>query len=59
FRDMQAIADAGYPLVRETEDDGRVLYRFMTGFKSIPPITFSLDELMTLYLCRGQLDFLR
>ncbi len=59
FRDLQAIADAGYPLVRETEDDGRVLYRFMTGFKSIPPITFSLDELMTLYLCRGQLDFLR
>ena len=59
FRDMQAIADAGYPLVREMEEDGRVLYRFMTGFKSIPPITFSLDELMTLYLCRGQLDFLR
>lgn len=59
FRDLQAITDAGYPLVREAEDDGRVLYRFMTGFKSIPPITFSLDELMTLYLCRGQLDFLR
>ncbi len=59
FRDLQAINDAGYPLVREPEDDGRVLYRFMTGFKSIPPITFSLDELMTLYLCRGQLEFLR
>lgn len=59
FRDLQAITDAGYPLVRESEDDGQVLYRFMTGFKSIPPITFSLDELMTLYLCRGQLDFLR
>ena len=59
FRDLQAIADAGYPLVREPEEDGRVLYRFMTGFKSIPPITFSLDELMTLYLCRGQLDFLK
>ena len=59
FRDLQAISDAGYPLVREPEEDGRVLYRFMTGFKSIPPITFSLDELMTLYLCRGQLDFLR
>ena len=59
FRDLQAIADAGYPLIREPEEDGRVLYRFMTGFKSMPPITFSLDELMTLYLCRGQLDFLR
>ena len=59
FRDLQAINDAGYPLIRENEDDGRVLYRFMTGFKSIPPITFSLDELMTLYLCRGQLEFLQ
>ncbi|PLX81278.1 MAG: transcriptional regulator [Desulfuromonas sp.] len=59
YRDLQAIADAGYPLVPEPEEDGRVLYRFMTGFKSIPPITFSLDELMTLYFCRGQLDFLQ
>jgi predicted DNA-binding transcriptional regulator YafY len=36
-----------------------VLYRFITGFKNLPPITFSLQELMTLYLCRGQLGFLR
>ncbi|MGE4578799.1 MAG: helix-turn-helix transcriptional regulator [Desulfuromonadales bacterium] len=59
YRDLQAIADAGYPLIRERESDGRVLYRFMTGFKNIPPITFSLAELMTLYFCRGQLSFLR
>lgn len=59
FRDLQAIGDAGYPLVREREPDGRVLYRFITGFKQIPPITFSLEELMTLYLCRGQLAFLQ
>lgn len=58
FRDLQAIRDAGYPLVSEREVDGRVLYRFITGFKKIPPITFSLQELMTLYLCRGQLAFL-
>ncbi|HKI50756.1 MAG TPA: WYL domain-containing protein [Geothermobacteraceae bacterium] len=59
YRDLQAIMDAGYPLIRETEADGRTLYRFLTGFKKIPPITFSLEELMTLYLCRGQLAFLR
>jgi predicted DNA-binding transcriptional regulator YafY len=59
FRDLQAIGDAGYPLVREREPDGRVLYRFITGFKQIPPVTFSLEELMTLYLCRGQLGFLQ
>lgn len=58
YRDMQAIADAGYPLIRERQPDGTTLFRFITGFKSIPPVTFSLEELMTLYLCRGQLDFL-
>jgi len=59
FRDLRAIGEAGYPLVREREPDGRVLYRFITGFKRIPPVTFSLEELMTLYLSRGQLAFLR
>ena len=58
FRDLHAVRDAGYPLVSEQESDGRVLYRFLTRFKKIPPITFSLDELMTLYLCRGQLAVL-
>ena len=59
YRDLDAIRDAGYPLISEKEPDGRTLYRFMTGFKKIPPITFSLEELMTLYLCRGQLSFLQ
>ena len=58
FRDLQEIRDAGYPLISDREPDGRVLYRFITGFKKIPPITFSLTELMTLYLCRGQLSVL-
>lgn len=59
YRDLEAIGEAGYPLVPERQSDGRVLYRFLTGFKNIPPITFSLQELMTLYLCRGQLGFLQ
>ena len=59
YRDLEAIGVAGYPLVPERQGDGRVLYRFITGFKSLPPITFSLPELMTLYLCRGQLGFLQ
>jgi len=59
YRDLDAITAAGYPLVPERQGDGRVLYRFITGFKSLPPITFSLQELMTLYLCRGQLGFLQ
>jgi len=59
YRDLQAIVDSGYPLVSERQEDGFVLYRFVSGFSKIPPITFSLEELMTLYLCRGQLAFLQ
>lgn len=59
YRDLGAIRDAGYPLVADRDTDGCVLYRFLSGFSRIPPITFSLEELMTLYLCRGQLAFLQ
>jgi predicted DNA-binding transcriptional regulator YafY len=59
YRDLRAIADAGYPLMREETPEGTTLYRFLTGFKNVPPITFSLDELLTLYLCREQLGFLQ
>jgi predicted DNA-binding transcriptional regulator YafY len=58
YRDLQAITEAGYPLVREAGEDGTTVYRFLTGFKKVPPITFSLAELMTLHLCRGPLAFL-
>ncbi len=58
YRDLQAIQEAGYPLVKEFSGDGRILYRFVSGFSRIPPITFSLSELMTLYLCRSQLGLL-
>jgi predicted DNA-binding transcriptional regulator YafY len=59
YRDLLAIEEAGYPLIKERQDTGEVIYRFVTGFKNLPPITFSLEELMSLYLCRGQLDFLQ
>ncbi len=59
YRDLQAIMDAGYPLIKEPQEDGRVVYSFIAGFSKIPPIVFSLEELMTFYLCRGQLSFLR
>ena len=58
YRDLQAIIEAGYPLVSERQDDGFVVYSFIAGFSKIPPIVFSLEELMTFYLCRGQLSFL-
>ncbi len=59
YRDLQAIEEAGYPLTKEAGGDGSILYSFLTGFSKIPPITFSLPELMTLFLCRGQLAFLQ
>jgi predicted DNA-binding transcriptional regulator YafY len=59
YRDLQEVAAAGFPLLKEAAADGGAIYRFLTGFRKIPPITFSLPELMTLYLCRGQLGFLR
>jgi len=58
YRDLKAVEEAGYPLISEQQADGQVLYSFIEGYNKIPPITFSLEELMTLYLCRGQLDFL-
>lgn len=58
YRDLRAIEEAGYPLIGERTEDGKVVYRFLTGFKQTPPLTFSLPELMTLYFCRGQLGFL-
>lgn len=59
YRDLLALEEAGYPLVKERQDKGEMLYSFIAGFSRLPPITFTLEELMTLYLCRGQLDFLR
>ena len=58
YRDLQAILEAGYPLMSERQDDGFVVYSFVAGFSKVPPIVFSLEELMTFYLCRGQLSFL-
>jgi predicted DNA-binding transcriptional regulator YafY len=54
-RDLQAIQDAGYPLVSEWQE-GNKSYRFLTRFKDVPPISFTLQELMTLHFLRSQLD---
>lgn len=56
-RDLVSIQEAGYPLTSEWAE-GIKLYRFITGFKDVPPISFTLQELMTLSLLRSQLDLL-
>lgn len=57
YRDLGAIHDAGYPLVSEWSGGSKV-YRFLTRFKDVPPVTFTLPELMTLCLLRSQAGFL-
>ena len=54
-RDLNAVTEAGYPLISEWQGD-RKAYRFLTRFKDVPPINFTLQELMTLYFLRSQLD---
>jgi predicted DNA-binding transcriptional regulator YafY len=56
-RDLAAIQEAGYPLISQWQD-GEKVYRFLTRFKDVPPISFTLQELMTLSLLRSQLDLL-
>jgi len=43
-RDLNAIQEAGYPLISERLL-GRKVYRFLTRFKDVPPISFTLQEL--------------
>lgn len=57
-RDLVVIQDAGYPLVSEWQDGVKV-YRFLTRFKDIPPINFTLQELMSLHLLRAQAEQLQ
>lgn len=59
YRDLRALEDAGYPLTRELLPGGVAQYGFMPEFKEYLPVTFSLYELMTFFLCRGQMAFLQ
>src|SRR5512147_645313 len=43
-RDLNAIQEADFPLVSERMGIRKV-YRFLTRFKDVPPITFTLQEL--------------
>lgn len=51
-RDLVAIQEAGYPLTADRQD-GRKVYRFLTSSRQVPPITFTLDELVSLHLLKA------
>lgn len=51
-RDLNAMEEAGYTLATEWSG-GKKVYSFLTRSRNIPPITFTLPQLMSLYLLRS------
>lgn len=51
-RDLNAVEEAGYSLTSEWQD-GKKIYGFLSKSRNIPPITFTLNQLMSLYLLRS------
>ncbi len=51
-RDLNAIEQAGYTLTTEWFE-GKKQYSFLSKSRNIPPITFTLPQLMSLYMLRS------
>ena len=51
YRDLKALEEAGYPLISEIVE-GTTYWKLEPSFKSVPAVTFTLDELMALYFSR-------
>ena len=51
-RDLNAVEEAGYSLTSEWQE-GKKVYGFLAKSRNIPPITFTLPQLMSLYLLRS------
>ncbi len=51
YRDLKALEEAGYPLISEVIE-GTTYWKLEPSFKGVPPVTFTLNELMALYFSR-------
>ncbi len=51
YRDLKALEEAGYPLISEVIE-GTTYWKIEPSFKGVPPVTFTLNELMALYASR-------
>ncbi|MDD2850991.1 MAG: transcriptional regulator [Desulfuromonadaceae bacterium] len=51
-RDLNAVEQAGYSLTTEWRD-GKKVYSFLTRSRNLQPITFTLPQLMSLYMLRS------
>src|ERR1700758_1862398 len=54
-RDLEALEQAGFPLISETRG-GEVLWRFIDGYQPESPVALTSDELMALYFSRRLLE---
>jgi proteasome accessory factor B len=45
YRDLKALEYAGYPLLSEIVE-GTTYWKLEPSFKGVPPVTFTLNELM-------------
>jgi proteasome accessory factor B len=48
YRDLKALEDSGYPIYSEVIE-GTTYWRLESSFKNVPPITFTINELIALY----------
>jgi len=46
YRDLMALQDSGYPIFSEATE-GTTYWKLEPSFKTIPPITFTQNELLT------------
>jgi len=51
YRDLKALGEAGYPLLSEVVE-GTTYWKLEPSFKRVPPVTFTMNELMALYFSR-------
>ena len=51
YRDIKALDEAGYPVLSEILE-GTTYWKLEPSFKGVPPVTFTLNELMALYFSR-------
>ncbi len=51
YRDLKALEEAGYPLISDIVE-GTTYWKLESSFKTAQPVTFTLNELMALYLSR-------
>jgi proteasome accessory factor B len=51
YRDLKAFEEAGYPIISEVVE-GTTYWKLEPSFRGVPPLTFTLYELMALYFSR-------